>query len=465
MSDSLQDLRAETGSGPDVIRRVLTRWDLILFGLVILSPTAVYPVYGIIQSVSHGQAAISYVVAMVAMLFTASSYGRMASVYPSAGSTYTYVQQTFSQHVGFFAGWAMILDYFLIPLESVIYAALTANRLVPVVPYVVWVVLFTASITWINVRGIRILAQANTVMMAIMTLCAVVFITLAVDYVAARHGAAGLISARGIFQPHQFSLRPMMLGASIAALSYIGFDAISTLAEDTLRPEKDIGFATVLVCVLQTFICVLTVYCAALAWNNFRAFPHVDTAILDIGQRIGGQAMFLALTLVLLVAGVSSALTGQAGSSRLLFAMGRDGVIPRALFGHLHPRHNTPTRAIYIMSAATLIGALLMNFQIAVELLNFGAFVGFILVNLSVIQCFFITRKQRSGAVILQNLIFPLLGALVCIYIWLSLSGHAKIVGALWLALGALWRALQTHGFQNPPSQWADVGASSEASE
>lgn len=454
MTESLQALRMETKSGPDVIRRVLTRWDLILFGLVILSPTAVYPVYGIIQSVSHGQAAISYVVAMVAMLFTAASYGRMASVYPSAGSTYTYVQQTFSPHIGFLAGWAMILDYFLIPLESVIYAALTANRLLPLVPYFVWVVLFTAGITYVNVRGIRVLAQANTIMMAVMTLCAVLFIALAVHYVTARYGAAGLISARGIFQPHQFSLRPMMLGASIAALSYIGFDAISTLAEDTLRPEKDIGFATVLVCILQTLICVLTVYCAALAWNNFHAFPHVDTAILDIGQRIGGQAMFLILTVVLLVAGVSSALTGQAGSSRLLFAMGRDGVIPRALFGHLHPRFNTPTRAIYIMSAATLLGALLMNFQIAVELLNFGAFVGFILVNLSVIQCFFISRKQRSGSALLHNLVFPLLGALVCIYIWLSLSQHAKIVGFLWLALGALWLAIQTHGFRRPPSQW-----------
>lgn len=465
MSDLLQSPRAEKEPGPDVIRRVLTRWDLILFGLVILSPTAVYPVYGIIQSVSHGQGAISYVVAMAAMLFTAASYSRMASLYPSAGSTYTYVQQTFSPHVGFFAGWAMILDYFLIPLESVIYAALTANRLVPIVPYVLWVVLFTVGITWINVRGIRILAQANTVMMAIMTLCAVAFIALAIHYVTGSRGAGGLISARGLFQPHQFSLRPMMLGASIAALSYIGFDAISTLAEDTLHPEKDIGFATVFVCVIQTFICVLTVYCAALAWNDYRAFPHVDTAVLDIGRRIGGQAMFLILTAVLLVAGVSSALTGQASSSRLLFAMGRDGVIPRALFGHLHPRHNTPTRAIYIMSAATLIGALLMNFQIAVELLNFGAFVGFILVNLSVIQCFFITGGQRSGAAVLHNLIFPLLGALVCIYIWLSLSMHAKIVGFLWLGVGGLWLAIQTRGFQNPPRRWADAGASSRPSE
>lgn len=455
MSESLQEVRAEDKSGTDVIRRVLTRRDLILFGLVILSPTAVYPVYGIIQKVSHGQAALSYIVAMVAMLFTAASYGKMATVYPSAGSTYTYVQQTFNPHVGFLAGWAMILDYFLIPLVSIIYASLTAARLLPFVPYFVWVIVFTVGITIINVRGIRILAQANTIMMAVMTICAVLFIILAIHYVELHYGASSLISPSGIFQPHQFSVRPMMLGASIAALSYIGFDAISTLAEDTLHPEKDIGFATVLVCIIQTLICVVTVYFAALAWNNYHNFPLVDTAILDIGHRIGGQPMFLILTMVLLVAGVSSALTGQAGSSRLLFAMGRDGVIPRSLFGHLHPRYGTPTRAIYIMSAATLIGAMLMNFQIAVELLNFGAFVGFILVNLSVIQYFFISRKQRTGMAVVHNLIFPLAGALVCIYIWLSLSEHARIVGFIWLGIGIIYLAIHTRGFKHKPSQWS----------
>ena len=242
MSELAQEPIKNDPAGTGHIRRVLTRWDLILFGLVILSPTAVYPVYGIIQNVSHGQAALSYIVAMVAMLFTAASYGRMASVYPSAGSTYTYVQQSFGASVGFIAGWAMILDYFLIPLESVIYSALTAQRFIPSIPYVVWVVLFTAGITIVNVRGIRLLAQANTAMMAAMSVCAVLFLVLAGHYVLVHYGAASLISPVGILPHGQFSVRPMMLGASIAALSYIGFDAISTLAEDTLHPEKDIGF-------------------------------------------------------------------------------------------------------------------------------------------------------------------------------------------------------------------------------
>jgi amino acid transporter len=465
MNGSLQEAHASGTPGTDVIRRVLRRRDLILFGLVILSPTAVYPVYGIIQTISHGQAALSYQAAMVAMLFTASSYGRMATVYPSAGSTYTYVRRSLTSHVGFFAGWSMVLDYFLIPLVSVIYASLTAQRLIPQVPYLVWAILFTVGITAVNVMGVELLAQANNVMIAIMIGVAVIFLVVAIRYIESHFGAPALASSVGILPPHGFNVDPILRGASIAALSYIGFDAISTLAEDSINPEKDIGFSTVMACVIQTIICVVTVYFAALAWNDFHSFPHVDTAILDIGNRIGGEVMFLLITVVLLVAGVSSALTGQAGSSRLLFAMGRDGVLPRRVFGHLHPRFGTPTRAIYIMSAATLIfiiGAKIMmphesSFQIAVEMLNFGAFVGFILVNLSVIQHFFVRSKQRSGfRNVLRNFCFPLIGALVCGYIWWNLSPHAKAAGFIWLGLGFLYLVFHTRGFTRGLRTWSE---------
>ena len=167
------------------LKRILSRRDLILYGLVLLTPTAPYPVYGVVQQTSHGHAALSYLVAMVAMLFTAASYGKMSGVYPSAGSTYTYVQNALNPQVGFLAGWAMILDYFLIPLLSVIYSALTANRLLPQVPYWIWAALFTVAITLINVRGMRVTARAGNVMMALMTVCAVLFVVLAARWVVA----------------------------------------------------------------------------------------------------------------------------------------------------------------------------------------------------------------------------------------------------------------------------------------
>ncbi len=439
------------------LRRVLTRRDLILYGLVILTPTAPYPVYGIVQQISHGHAALGYLVAMAAMLFTASSYGKMATAFPAAGSTYTYAQRSLNEHIGFLAGWAMILDYFLIPLESIIYAALTAHRLVPAVPYEVWAVGFTMLLTLINIPGIRVTARAGEVMMALMTICAAAFLVLAARYVVLVQGWGGLLNTRAVFNPATFALRPLMLGAGVAALSYIGFDAISTLAEDTVDPKRDIGFATVLVCVLQTVICFATVYLAALVWPDFTSFPESETAILDIGSRIGGTAMFGSLIFILLVAGLASALTGQAGASRLLYGMGRDGVLSKRIFAYIHPRFSTPTRGIYLMAGMSLIGVLFMRFEIAVELLNFGAFAGFVLVNLSVIRHFFFRERRRSGWQVVSYLLSPALGALTCFYLWMSLSEKAKIAGFIWLAVGAIYLAALTKGFRRAPKPLASL--------
>ena len=435
-------------AAPPALKRILSRRDLILYGLVLLGPTAAYPVFGIVQQTSQGHAALSYLVAMVAMLFTAASYGKMSSAFPSAGSTYTYAQQALHPNVGFIAGWAMILDYFLIPLLSVVYVALTANRLFPAVPYFVWAMLCTVLITAINVRGIRVTARAGNVMMVLMTACAVLFVVVCARWVIVHHGLAGLLAPRALYNPTAFSLHPLMLGAAIASLSYIGLDAISTLAEDTIRPERDISIATVLVCLLQTAFCVVTVYLAALVWPDYRAFPNPETAILDVAAAAGGRWMLSALTFTLLVAGLASALTGQAGASRLLLGMERDGVISRRIFAHIDPRFSTPVRGIYLMGIVSLIGSLVMRFQLVVELLNFGAFIGFILVNLSVIRHFYFRLRQRAGYAFFSNLLIPLAGTLVCTYVWLNLSLKAHLAGFCWLGAGIVYLAVLTRGFR-----------------
>lgn len=434
------------------LRRVLTRWDLVLYGLVLLGPTAPYPIYGIVQQLSNGHAALAYLVAMVGILFTAASYGKMSGAFPAAGSTYTYARRALNEQVGFLAGWAMILDYLLIPLVSIIYAALTAQRIFPQVPYEIWAMVITVVLTMLNVPGIRVTARAGEVMMAIMSVFAVAYIVLAIRYVVSLHGVAGLFDVSVLVRPSTFAVGPLMLGAGVAAMSYIGLDAISTLAEDTLHPLRDVGFATVTVCIVQTAICFVTVYVTALVWPDYQTYPQTETVILDIATRIGGSWMFGTLTFILLIAALASALTGQAGASRLLFGMGRDGVLPKSIFGYLHPRFATPTRSIYLMGALSLIAAVSMRFQIAVELLNFGAFVGFVLVNLSVIRHFFFREQQRRGVHFLFNLVFPLLGAAVCGYLWLSLSLRARVAGFLWLGAGIVYLAALTKGFRSQPA-------------
>lgn len=433
------------------LRRVLSRRDLVLYGLVILTPTAPYPVFGIVQQLSEGHAALAYLVSMVAMFFTAASYGKMAAAFPSAGSTYTYAQRGLHPHAGFVAGWAMMLDYFLIPLLSILYASLTAERLLPGVPSAVWALLFTVAITWVNLRGITVTAGASAWLMALMTGCAVLFAGACARHVIAGGGWGALWSSQGLIRPESLSAGPLLLGAGVATLSYIGFDAISTLAEDSLDPRRDIGWATVAVCVAQGAICVVTVYLAALVWPDFHTFPQADTAILDVGRAAGGQFLFGVLTVILLVAGLASALTGQAGASRLLLGMARDGILSKRLFAHIDERRSTPVRGILFMGALALAGSLLLRFQLAVELLNFGALTGFIMVNLSVVSHYYIRRQERSGRQVFGHLVFPLTGAVVCGFLWVNLTFHAKLAGFGWLALGLIYLSVLTRGFRLAP--------------
>jgi amino acid transporter len=289
--------------------------------------------------------------------------------------------------------------------------------------------------------------------MAIMTGVSVIFVAVLVRFILNGGGAGTLFDMRGLFRPEEFSIRPVLLGAGTATLSYIGFDAISTLAEDTRNPEKDIALATVLVCVLQTLFCVVTVYLAAVAWPDYKSMPHQETAIMDIAQTAGGNWTLGIITMVLIVAGLASALTGQAGASRLLFGMSRDGVLPK-LFAHVDRKHSTPTRSIYVMGAFSAFGAVALRFDMAVELLNFGALAGFILVNLSVIRHYYIRGRRRSGMDFLTNLVFPMLGALVCGYVWVQgLSLKAQLVGFAWLGAGVIYLAVLTRGFREKPKK------------
>ncbi len=430
------------------LKRVLTRWDLIVYGLAILTPTAAYPVFGVVQQLSNGHAPLSYLAAMVAMLFTALSYGQMSAAFPTAGSTYTFSQRALHPYVGFFAGWAIILDYVLVPMLSAVYVAVTAVRLVPGVPYFFWALVFCGAITLINVRGIQVTQRANAIMLAVMTISAAVFIALCLRYLILNSGWPGVLQPSALFNPATFSVNALTSGAAVATLSYLGFDAVSTLAEEAKNPRRDLGFATVTVCILQTCICFPIVYLAAVVWPDWRSFQNAETAILDISSRAGGPMLFSITTMVLLVAAVASSIASQAGAARLLFGMGRDGILPPKIFAQLHPKYATPYRSTLLMGAVSFLGAMATTFQLVVELVNFGAFVGFILVNLSVIAHYYVGERQRTGSKFLLFLIFPMLGAVVSSWVWLSLSLPARITGFVWLGLGALYLAVATRGFR-----------------
>ena len=426
-------------------KRVLTLRDLVIFGLAFVGPTAPYSMFGIASVKSQGHLPLVYLIAMVAMSFTAISYGRMAAAFPAAGSTYVYASKALHPGAGFLAGWAMTIDYILIPMLSVIFVGLTANKVWPEVPYAVWVVITAAVITIVNLRGIVMASRANYVMNAIMIASLVWFILLAVRALWGGVGEGHLLSAKPFFNPQTFSFSAVMGATSIAVLSFIGFDGVSTLAEDAKNPRRDIGRATVLVCFVAGALFVFQSYLAQMVWPDYTKFAPIETAFMDIGSLVGGNALFYFLSFVLVVAGFASAITGQASASRLLCGMGRDRLLPYRIFAYVHPRLGTPVYSVLLMGGLHLIGALILKYTEAAELVNFGAFIGFMAVNLCVIRHYWLGKRERR----LADLLLPALGFVVCLYIWLHLSRLAMGLGLLWMVIGVVYLLWLTRGFKH----------------
>jgi amino acid transporter len=425
-------------------KRVLSFRDLLIFGIAFLGPTAPYSMFGIASVKSQGHLPLVYLIAMVAMSFTAVSYGRMAVAYPEAGSTYAYVSKSLRPSAGFLAGWAMTLDYILIPMLSVIFIGLTANKLWPEIPYAGWAVIIAAVITVINLRGILLASRANYLMNAIMIASLVWFILHAARALWNGVGEGHLLSLKPFYHPQTFSFSAVMGATSLAVLSFIGFDGVTTLAEDARNPQRDIGRATVWVCFVAGGLFVFQSYLAQMVWPDYTTFAPVETAFMDVGRLVGGAALFYFISFALVVAGLACAITGQASASRLLCGMGRDRLLPYRVFGYVHPRLGTPVYSVALMGVIHLFGALLLQYAEAAELVNFGAFIGFMAVNLCVIQHYW----RQSHARPLADLLLPALGFAVCLYIWLHLSWLALALGGAWMLLGAVYLAWLTRGFK-----------------
>ncbi len=399
---------------------------------------------------SKGHVVTTILIAMVAMMFTAVSYGRMAGLYPSAGSAYTYVGRALNPHFGFITGWAMFLDYLVIPVLNVVYGALSLQRLIPAVPFWLLAVLFAATMTFLNLRGIRWTARANEIMLAIMCVVMAIFLVEAVAYLWKHQGWAGLFSTKPFYNPQTFDFKSICTATSFAALTYIGFDGITTLSEDVKEPKRTVPLATVLVCLFTGIFGGLQVYLAHQVWPDYTSYPNVDTAFFDVCDRVGGKFLFNAMAVVLAIACLGSGLSGQAGAARILFGMGRDNALPSKLFARLDKR-NSPFLNIWFIGIVALAGAFTLNYERAAQLLNFGAFLAFMGVNLAVIRAFYFTPPAGHRPALIGDLISPAIGFLLCLGIWLSLPNPAKVVGGIWCAAGLIYTAIQTRGFTKTP--------------
>lgn len=418
---------------------------------MLIQPIAPVGIFGLAAKMSRGQATTTILIAMVAMMCTALSYGRLAALYPAAGSAYTYVGRAFNFQAGFLVGWAMFLDYLIIPVINIMYAALTLQRLIPQVPYAAWVVVIACLTTLLNVRGISLVALANKALLTVMTGVIGAFVVLAVRYLLGKQGWGGVFSLAPLYSPGEFHVQPIMTATSLAALTYIGFDGVTTLAEEAERPQRTVPLATVLVCLLTGVFSAVEVYLAQRVWPDYNSFPHLETAFMDVTRRVGGEGLYQAMGLILILACLGSGLTGQAGAARLLYGMGRDDVLPGRIFARLSARRNQPVWNIWILGICAAAGALLMTYERTAELLNFGAFLAFMGVNLSAIRIFYLQPAPGQKASFFSAALVPGVGFVFCLAIWWHLPIYARIYGAIWLLAGIIHLAVKTRAFRVPP--------------
>ena len=452
MADPVTAVPATSTADAPHLRRVLTLWDLIFYGIVLVQPIAAIPLYGVAEGLSEGHFLSSIEVSMLAMLVTAISYGRMAALYPSAGSAYTYVSRGLNPYLGFLAGWAMFLGFLLQPLINTVWIATALHsRYLPQIPYVVEAALVAGIFTFLNLRGVHTTAVANRVLLAFMCLVIVIFLALAVRYLFLADGVRGLFSTQPFYNPATFSFRALWTGASFSVLTYIGFDGVTTLAEDVHNPRRNVLLAIVLVVLFTGAFSGLQVYLGQLVWPDFH-FANPETAFMDVCRRVGGAVLFHAMGAVLIVAALGSGLTGTLGAARILFGMGRDNILPRRCFGHLSPKNSNPTYNIAIIGALAFAGAFFLNFEKAAEVLNFGAFVSFMGVNLAAFWQFSVLGVPGRQRKIFQDAVLPLFGFAFCAWIWWGLDWTAMAVGGIWFAFGLILVAVMTRGFHIRPA-------------
>jgi amino acid transporter len=444
-------------AGVPRLRRTLTLWDLIFYGIVLIQPIAPVPLYGVAQKLSDGHFVTIILIALFAMLITAVSYGRMGALYPTAGSAYTYVGKGLNPHLGFLAGWAMILDYLLQPLINTVWIATALHeRYLHQVPFEVWAALIVGIMTVLNLAGVKSSSNANKVLLAIMSVVVVFFVVLAVKFLYGGQGWAGLFSLQPLYDPKTFNAHKILTATSFAALTYIGFDGVTTLAEDVENPKRNVLLAVVLTCIFAGVCSAFESYLGARVWPDWRSFPNLETAFMDICSRVGGAVLFNAMGFILVVAAFGSGLTGTLGAARLLFGMGRDGVLPKRFFGHLKPGSSTPTNNILLIGGLAFVGAVLLNYigsayQHAGELLNFGAFLAFMGVNVACFWQFSVKRQPGYQTKFLTDTLLPIIGFLFCLLIWVNLNIIAKTVGGIWFAIGILYVGYKTNWFRSAP--------------
>ncbi|MCB7071540.1 APC family permease [Caldibacillus sp. 210928-DFI.2.22] len=419
------------------LKRSLSFWDLLIYGMIFMVPIAPFGIYGSVAIGSNGMVALTYLIGMIGMIFTAVSYAQMSEAFPIAGSVYSYAQRGINDSVGFIAGWLILLDYVFVPALLYLVSASALHDLVPQVPIVLWAALFIGINTVINVLGIEFTAKANKIIVVLELIVLAIF--LAVGIIAIVQGVNGAtFTMKPLYDGDYFNMNLVMGAVSIAVLSFLGFDGISTLAEETKEGSKAIGKACIVALLTVGVMFIIQTWVAALIWPDFTTFENADVAFYQIAEVAGGTWLrILTILATALSWGIANALVAQAAISRILFSIARDGKFPKFL-SKVHPKYKTPYLSTILIAVVSVFVVSFFSSQIGKlsSVVNFGALSSFLFLHISVINYFLRKKKSKNY---LMHLVMPVIGFLIIGYVWINLDSLSKTLGFIWLAIGILY--------------------------
>ncbi|VAX76716.1 Low-affinity putrescine importer PlaP [Serratia symbiotica] len=428
------------------LRKTLTLIPVLMMGLAYVQPMTIFDTFGIVSCLTDGHVTTAYVFALLAILCTAFSYGKLVRKFPSAGSAYTYVQKTIGPHVGFMVGWSSLLDYLFMPMISILLAKIYLETIFPGTPSWIFVPLLVALMTFVNLRDIKLVATLNAIIVIVQVAIIIAFISLVINGVCHGEGGAKLLSSRPFWSENAHVL-PMITGATILCFSFLGFDGISSLSEETKEAERVIPQAIFLTALIGGLIFIVVSYFIQLYFPDISRFKDPYSSQPEIMLYVAGTFFQSVILVISSVTVLASGMAAHAGVSRLMYVMGRDAVFPTRFFGYVHPKWRTPAFNILFVAAISL-SAGTFDLATATALINFGALVAFTFVNLSVIVQFYIRNKlNRTLKDTFHYLILPLMGTLTVGTLWLNLEATSMRLGLYWAAVGLIYLAIVTRGF------------------
>ncbi|UQY42836.1 APC family permease [Mixta hanseatica] len=437
------------------LKKTLTLLPVVMIGLAYMQPMTLFDTFGIVSGLTDGHVATAYAFALIAILFTALSYGKLVHRFPSAGSAYTYAQKTISPHVGFMVGWSSLLDYLFMPMINILLAKIYFEALVPDLPSWIFVVLLVGFMTLTNLRGIKTVANFNSLIVVLQVAVMIALTAMVIYGVAHGEGAGTLVSSRPFWSEHAHVV-PMITGATILCFSFLGFDGISSLSEETKDAERVIPKAIFLTALVGGIIFIVVSYFLQLYFPDISRFKDPDASQPEIMLYVAGKTFQFGILIFSCITVLASGMAAHAGVSRLMYVMGRDGVFPERFFGYVHPKWRTPALNVLLVGAIALL-AIRFDLVTATALINFGALVAFTFVNLSVIAQFWIREKRRYTLKDnISYLLLPLCGALTVGALWVNLEESSMVLGLIWAAVGIIYLAVVTRSFRNPVPQYSE---------